>query len=217
MASRATFLVFGATGGTGKHFIAQALKDGHAVRVLVRTPEKLPDQSLVEVHKGSITDQSIDLDSLVKGVDYIVAMIGDREAQVHAKINTDFVTRLVPAMRRQGVKKFLYLAGGFSKPHGEELPWLLWILRHTLARSFDGQHKDNEGVMEYLATEAMDIDWIVHRAGIGGDGPSKGVLHRSNKSPSIGTHVDCADYNYRTIMNDPGAIHTSHCSAYGSK
>lgn len=215
MTSKSTFLVLGATGGTGKHFVAQALKDGHTVRALVRTPSKLAEPDRVEITQGSITDPNVDLDSLVKGVDYVLAMLGDREAQMHAKINTEFVGRLVPAMRRHGVRKFLYLAGGFSKPYGESLGPILWILRKTLARAYEGQHQDNDAVMEYLATQAMDIDWMVHRAGIGGDGPSKGVLERSHGSnPSIGTHIDCADFNYRTIMNDKEAIHKAFFSTY---
>jgi hypothetical protein len=67
--------------------------------------------------------------------------------------------------------------------------------------------------MEYLATEAMDIDWIVHRAGIGSDGPTKGVLERSNTKFSIATHVDCARYSYE-VIKDPGAVHTSDFSHY---
>ena len=41
MTQRSTFLVLGATGGTGRHFVAQALGDGHRVRALVRSAGKL--------------------------------------------------------------------------------------------------------------------------------------------------------------------------------
>lgn len=213
MAAKSTFLVFGATGGTGRHFIAQALQDGNRVRALVRDPTKLQtsDPNL-EVHTGSITNVT-DFDRLVKGTDFVVAMLGDREAQKTAKINTTFVKGLVPAMRRQGVKRFLYQAGGLSKPYGGQLTLTLWTIRNTIARSFIGQHEDNEAVMEYLATEANDIEWIVHRAGIYGDGPSKGTLERSSSNFSIGNHRDCADYSYR-IIRDSSAIRTSDLSQY---
>ena len=116
-------------------------------------------------------------------------------------------------MRRQGVKRFLYQAGGLSRPYGGHLPPLFWAIRHTLARGFLGQHRDNEAVMKYLATDACDIEWIVHRAGIGSDGPSKGVLARSESKFSVATHRDCAAYNYRTI-NDLSAVHTADLSHY---
>ena len=107
----------------------------------------------------------------------------------------------------------LYQAGGLSRPYQGQLTLPLWLIRNTIARGFIGQHEDNEAVMEYLCTEADDIEWIVHRAGIYGDGPSKGTLERSNKSFSIGNHRDCADYSYRIIV-DTSAIHTSDFSRY---
>ena len=213
MARQLTFLVLGATGGTGKHFVAQVLADGQRVRALVRSPGKLPPKSEnLEVRYGSITD-IVDTDALVTGVDFVISMLGDKHLQQTAKINAAFVRQLVPSMRRHGVKRFLYQAGGLSRPHGGHLPLPFWAIRHTVARSFSGQHQDNEAVMEYLATEAKDVEWIVHRAGIGSDGPSKGVLERSRVKLSIATHVDCAAYNYRTIT-DPSAVHTADFSHY---
>jgi len=208
-----TFLVFGATGQTGKHFTSLALKDGHRVRVLVRDPAKLdstgPD---VEIHQGSITDVP-DLEGLVDGVDVVVSLLGDARMQKTHKINTAFARNLIPAMRRHGVTRFLYQAGGLSAAPGRKLSPVPWAIRNTVARGMIGQHEDNEAVMQYLADEAMDIEWMVHRAGIGSDGPSKGVLERSTKKVSIATFGDCASYNYR-LLSDPAAIHTCDLSAY---
>ncbi len=121
-ALRSTFLVLGATGRTGKHFLAQALADGHRVRALVRSPKKLSFQSEnVDMWQGSITEM-IDTDELVANIDFIVSMLGDKDLQREAKINTAFVRRLVPSIRRQGVKRFLYQAGGLSRPYGGRLP-----------------------------------------------------------------------------------------------
>ena len=210
----ATYLVLGATGGTGKHFLPIALGQGNQVRALVRNPSKLAvqDENL-QVLRGSITDSVLGLDQLLDGVDFVVSMLGDRVAQQKAKINLAFVKKLVPAMRRHGVKRFLYQAGGLSAPYGGSLSPLLWTIRHTAARGFEGQHRDNEAVMAYLAEEAKDLKWMVHRAGIGGDGPSKGTLQRSPTKFSIGTFRDCADYNFRTL-NETEAIHTSDFSHY---
>lgn len=218
MAKPSTFLLFGATGGTGKHFLTLTLAQGHTVRAFVRTPSKLPSlhDSRLEITQGSITDlANIDFDTLVKGADYVVCMLGDREAQQTTKINTAFVKKLVPAMRTHGVKRLLYQAGGFSRPYQVSLSPILWVMRNTIARSFEGQHQDNEAVMAYLATECMDIEWVNHRAGIGGDGESKGKLERSTGWPSIAPFRDCAEYSYRLVMDD-GAVHTSDFSRYGS-
>ncbi len=213
MAQSLKFLVLGATGGTGKHFVSLALQKGHQVRALVRNPAKITFQDTnLEVRQGSITDE-LDMSRLVDGVDFVVAMLGDVNLQKYTQINTAFVKKLVPAMRRHGVKRFLYQAGGLSRPHGGHLSPFLWLVRHTIARAYIGQHEDNEAVMAYLATAASDIEWMVHRAGIGSDGPTKGTLVRSANQFSIATHVDCAAYNYRTVM-DASAIHTCDLSHY---
>jgi nucleoside-diphosphate-sugar epimerase len=225
------FLVFGGTGGTGQHFIRLALADGHRVRALVRTPAKLELQDQVhqssnlELVTGSITDSDSlrpqSLDNLLINVDYVVCMLGDKVLQSQQKICLPFIQSLIPSMRRNGVKRILYQAGGLSKPYNGSLSPILWILRNTIARGFNGQHEDNEAVMKYFGEECTpvngkgqgDIEWIVHRAGIYGDGPSKGRLERSGDRYSIGVHRDCAEYNYR-IVRDEEAVYTSDFSYY---
>ena len=215
MERQLTFLVFGATGQTGQHFVALALKEGHKVRAFVRSPEKLSIQSdHLELHQGSITDVA-HIDELVTGVDFVVSMLGNAKLQQESKINTAFVQQLVPAMRRNGVKRFLYQAGGFTRPYKGQLPLIPWMLRNTVARfgGLIGQHEDNEAVIEYLVEHAQDVEWIVHRAGIKSDGPSKGILKRSRTKIGLATFRDCAAYNYRTLM-DSSAIHTYDLSYY---
>lgn len=213
MEQHTTFLIFGATGQTGKHFTSLALDEGHRVKVLVRNPGKLGASGpQVEIHQGNITDV-LDMDELVDGVDVVVSLLGDIEMQRTQKINTALVRTLVPAMRRHGVTRFLYQAGGLSTPPDRKLPPALRVIRSTVARGFLGQHEDNEAVMRYLADDAMDIQWVVHRAGIGSDGPSKGVLERSRRKVSVATFRDCAAYNYR-LLSDPAAVHSCDTSSY---
>ncbi|THG31603.1 NAD(P)-dependent oxidoreductase [Naasia lichenicola] len=212
-APQKTFLVFGGTGQTGQHFVRQALGQGHRVRALARNPDKFAfAHADLEVIRGSITEHP-DLDALLGGVDFVVSMLGDAEAQRERRINDGFVRQLVPAMRRQGVSRFLYQAGGLSAPPDRALSPVLRLVRSTVARGYDGQHRDNEAVMRYLTEDAADIEWMVHRAGIGSDGPSKGVLRRSQKAISIATFQDCAAYNLRTVM-DADAVHTCDVSSY---
>ena len=116
-------------------------------------------------------------------------------------------------MRRNGTRRLLYQAGGLSAAPGMKLPLVLRLVRGTIARSYIGQHEDNEAVMQYLDEEARDIEWMVHRAGIGSDGPSKGELRRSSSWISIGTFIDCATYNLR-VLHDDSAVHTCDGSAY---
>ncbi|MBT8327367.1 MAG: SDR family oxidoreductase, partial [Bacteroidia bacterium] len=53
-------LIAGASGATGTHLVEQLLKKGQQVKVIVRSPEKLPDSwnnnGLVTIIKASILD-----------------------------------------------------------------------------------------------------------------------------------------------------------------
>ena len=213
--SKYTFLVFGATGRTGNHFVSIALQEGHHVIAFVRNPEKMniqnPDLKLI---KGSITNYAA-MDELLNGVDFVINMVGDAQTQKLGNINTAFTKKPIPAMRRQGVKRLLYQAGGFSRPYKKRLPFMFWVLKNTLVRfsGLLGQHRDNEAVINYLTEEAKDIEWMVHRASIVSDNPSKGTLSRSKTKNSLATFVDCAMYNYR-LLTDVSAIHTCDLSYY---
>lgn len=214
--SARTILVLGATGQTGRHFTRLALEARNSVRALVRDPKRLAGAPAeVQVHTGSVTDDHLDLDRLVAGVDAVVSFLGDARAQRTAPVNTAFVRRLVPAMRRQGVRRFLYQAGALSAGPDGRLSPAFRVVRATIAREYDGQHRDNTSVMRFLADEAMDLEWMVHRAGIGSDGSSKGTLVRSARRPSIGTFGDCAAYSLR-LLDDPSAVHTADFSRYAS-
>lgn len=210
-----TFLVFGATGRTGRHFTSMALHEGHRVVALVRNPEKMNIQNAnLTLIKGSVADYNA-LDELLNGVDFVISMLGDARLQKLENINTEFIKKLIPAMRRHNTKRFLYQAGGFSRPYKEKLPFLFWVLKNTLVRfsGLLGQHRDNEAVIEYLTKEAEDIEWMVHRASIISDVASKGTLVRSKTKNSLATFVDCAAYNYR-LLTDDSAIHTCELSYY---
>lgn len=215
MSSKSTILVFGGSGRTGRHFVEIALNKGHVVRALVRNPAKFAIHNPnFDLRQGSIANGA-NLDELLQGVESVVCMLGDAKMQSKENVNTAFVKKLIPAMRRQNIKKFLYQAGGATKPYEKNLPFGTWLLKNTLVRMSGllGQHRDNEAVIKYLVEDAKDIDWVVHRAGIFSDGPSKGVLVRSKDRISMASFVDTATYNYNAL-NDPSAVHTYDMSVY---
>src|SRR3546814_1514025 len=77
--------------------------------------------SNLELRQGSIVNGA-NLDELLQGVESVVCMLGDAKMQSKENVNTAFVKKLIPAMRRQDVKKLLYQAGGATNPYKEKLP-----------------------------------------------------------------------------------------------
>ncbi|MGY6411374.1 MAG: NAD(P)-dependent oxidoreductase [Alkalilacustris sp.] len=70
-------LVLGATGGTGRAFVTQALAAGHGVTALVRDAAKMPPAPGLEVVVGDATDAAL-LSRIVPGHDAFLVSLGER-------------------------------------------------------------------------------------------------------------------------------------------
>lgn len=105
-------LVTGATGYVGGRLVPRLLEDGHEVRCLVRTPEKLTDapwRDGVEIVRGSIDGP---LDVAMAGIDtavYLVHGIGQSPDWVARESRDAEHFRL--AAEAAGVKRIVYLGG----------------------------------------------------------------------------------------------------------
>jgi uncharacterized protein YbjT (DUF2867 family) len=69
---RSKILVLGATGGTGRLIVGQALERGQEVTALVRSPGKASDQKGVKVIVGDVRDEKM-LREALKGQDALVS------------------------------------------------------------------------------------------------------------------------------------------------
>ena len=214
-------LVLGATGRTGKHFVKHALEQGFVVRAIVRDPTKLiaddRSNSNFQVVLGSFTDPEIVEKALSDGeVDFVVCMAGDPKEK--EKFMIVFVKVLVDAMRKYSVKRFLYQAGAFSPKAGEGISWILWVLRSTVgyAMGLSVHLLDNDAVIEFLAKEADDIEWVVTRPGLIMDRPSQGTVIRAKYRASPVTFTDLALFNL-TLVQDSEAVHSTDYPKYAAK
>ncbi|MEE6175831.1 SDR family oxidoreductase [Mycobacterium sp. 050134] len=114
MAQQVRCLVTGATGYIGGRLVPRLLDEGHQVRALARTPDKLagvPWRDRAEVARGDLGD----VDSLVAafdGVDvvyYLVHSMGS--AKDFADDEARSARNVVTAARRAGVRRIVYLSG----------------------------------------------------------------------------------------------------------
>ncbi len=117
-----TVLVTGASGYIGGRLVPRLLEDGHAVRVLVRSPEKLPDRWVddVEVCQGDVGDPDV-VTEAVAGTDAAYYLVHSMTA------DDDFAERdrrLAEGFRDgcavAGTGRIVYL-GGLGDPGDTEL------------------------------------------------------------------------------------------------
>lgn len=117
-------LVVGATGGTGKEVVAQAVARGFSVRVLVRSESRAREVfgDSVQYVVGDVRDAAT-IDSAVAGATYVVSALGSNTQNDPANkpefIDYGAIKALAEAARTSGVKQFVLVSsmGVTDKDH----------------------------------------------------------------------------------------------------
>lgn len=114
-------LVLGATGGTGRLIVKQALTRGHDVTALVRSREKSDDLEGVRLIVGDARDETA-LRNALKGQDIVVSALGTPASPFREVTLLSTATRtLVSAMKIEQVSRLICITGmgaGDSAGHG---------------------------------------------------------------------------------------------------
>lgn len=108
-------LVLGATGGTGKEIVHQAIDRKHEVTAMVRSPERLGElRDLVQVREGNLLN-TIELAASLRGQDAVLSAIGPRVpiARNEEHLLEEFAIALVAAMKQAEVKRVLVESSAF--------------------------------------------------------------------------------------------------------
>jgi putative NADH-flavin reductase len=119
--ARAKLLVLGATGGTGRLIVKEALARGFEVRALVRSPEKATGLEGAEIFVGDAREEAV-LRKALEGRDAVVSSLGTPASPFRKVTTLSTATRaLVGAMKAAGVTRLLCITGmgaGDSADHG---------------------------------------------------------------------------------------------------
>jgi putative NADH-flavin reductase len=114
-------LVLGATGGTGRLIVDQAVARGDDVAVLVRSAEKAKDLKGAKIIVGDARDEAA-LRQAVKGRDGVVSALGTPASPFKEVTLLSTATRaLVKAMEAENVSRLVAITGigaGDSAGHG---------------------------------------------------------------------------------------------------
>ncbi|PWK90647.1 uncharacterized protein YbjT (DUF2867 family) [Lentzea atacamensis] len=104
-------LVTGATGYLGGRLVPRLLAEGHQVRCLVRSPEKLRDvpwATDVEIVRGDVLD---DLGEAMRDVEVVHYLVHSLHSKDFADADREAAENTARAAARAGVRRIVYLGG----------------------------------------------------------------------------------------------------------
>lgn len=100
-------LIIGATGGTGRQLVKQALERGYAVTALARDPSKLGvDHPRLRVVRGNVLDYA-SIDAAVQGQEAVISALGHKRYVYPTRILSEGTRNLLRAMEAHGVSRFV--------------------------------------------------------------------------------------------------------------
>lgn len=196
-------LIIGASGGTGKELVQQALERGHEVTAFVRRPAKLPLQhERLTVHQGNVLDDA-SVEQAVNGQDAVLCALGHKRWFYPNRILSHGTENLINAMTRQGVRRFvcetsLSVGSSFGRLG---LYYTLFVIPFILPFYWRDKHRQ-EAIIR-----ASNLDWIIVRPGQLTNGKKRGVYKHG---PRVGNYfltvrisrADVADFMLNQLEDD---------------
>jgi putative NADH-flavin reductase len=170
--TRSKILVLGATGGTGRLIVGQALARGDEVTALVRSPEKASDLKGAKLIVGDVRDEKM-LREALKGQDAVVSALGTPASPFREVTLLSTATRsLVNAMKAEHVSRLVCITGmgaGDSAGHGGFL-FDNVIFPLLLKKVYADKNRQ-----EAVVTDS-GLDWVLVRPSVLNDKPSRGSV-----------------------------------------
>jgi len=100
-------LIIGATGGTGRELVKQALERGQTVTALVRKPERARfSDSNLKVMQGNVLDYE-SVSRAVEGQDAVLCALGHKRWLGPTRILSDGTKNIIKAMESHNVARFI--------------------------------------------------------------------------------------------------------------
>ena len=194
-------VIFGATGGTGRQVVEQALDQGHRVTAFARTPDKLDIQHPnLDVAQGDVMDLP-SVEQAIQGQDAVVCILGS--GQLKSNIRSEGTRQIIQAMEHTGVRRLICQSTlGTGDSWGNlNFFWKYvmfgFILRHVFA--------DHELQESYV--QQSNLDWTIVRPGSFVDGDRTGEYRHgfpgTDKTLKLKiTRGDIADFILKQLADD---------------
>lgn len=196
-------LVIGATGGTGRELVSQALARGLEVTALVRESAQLQlTHPLLKIVRADVLDAE-SVDAAVRGQDAVLSALGHRRLFVPSRVQSEGTRNVLRAMEAQGVKRFVCETSlGLGNSVGRMgLLSTFFVLPVILPIYFWDKSRQEQVIA------ASALEWVIVRPGVLTKGAKRGVYQHGFDAGSyvwtkrIG-RADVADFMLNQLTND---------------
>jgi putative NADH-flavin reductase len=154
-------LIVGATGGTGRQLVVQALDRGHHVTALVRNPAALQiEHPRLRVVRGNVLEPA-SVEEAMRGQDAVISALGHKRFFGPTRILSEGTRTLLRVMETHGVSRFVCeTALGIGSSAGRMgLSYTLFVIPVILPFYFWDKTRQEQLIA------ASRVDWIIVRPG----------------------------------------------------
>jgi putative NADH-flavin reductase len=182
-------LIFGATGGTGRELVHQALARGHSVTAFARDPASLGERDGLRAVAGDVLDAAA-VERALPGHDAVLCTIG-RPATSPGTVRSEGTRNIVRAMQAAGPSRLICQSTiGIGDTRALLPPRYRYLLVPTLLRRTFAEHARQETVVR-----SSDLDWTIVRAAALSDGERTGRYKMNGRPPRFEiSRADVADF-----------------------
>jgi putative NADH-flavin reductase len=150
-------LVVGATGGTGREVVLQALAAGHDVTALARTATQLPiEHPKLRAIDGTLPQDAAVLSNAMAGQDVVISALGRGQSLASHQLLEQSVPAVLTAMRAHGVRRLIFTSAIGVGDAVRDIPFLPALFARTLLR---GIYADKV-IGERMVRES-GLDWTI--------------------------------------------------------
>ncbi|WP_375418108.1 NAD(P)-dependent oxidoreductase [uncultured Hymenobacter sp.] len=192
-------LVFGATGGTGRQLVEQALTQGHTVTAFARTPAKLALQHAnLRVVPGDVLDAAA-VQTALAGQEAVLSALG-APAGHKTPVRSEGTRHILHAMQQAGVRRFVCLTTLGMGDSREALPFSYkYLIVPLFLRS---AFADSELQEAYIQQSL--VEWTIARPATLTNGPRTGNYQHGFPATQQGLKIkisraDVADFMLRQL------------------
>lgn len=195
-------LIFGATGGTGRQLVEQALGQGHTVTAFVRNPARLPLQHAnLQLIQGDVMDYK-SVERAVQGQQAVLSALGAPATQT-ATVRSDGTQNIIRAMEKAQVQRLICLTTLGMGDSQSLLPfsYKYILIPLLLRRAFADSEIQEKRIRQ------SHLDWTIVRPATLTNGTRTGVYRHGFPTTAKGLKIkisraDVADFMLKQVWDN---------------